>query len=108
MVPTRHAYAALMLEQGHVEEAAQAYAEDLGLDSSLTRAHQHPNNVWALHGYHECLVRLGRESEARIIKQDLDLALQVADVPIKCSCFCRLGALESDENGGSCCQGAYQ
>ncbi|KAH1683485.1 hypothetical protein KXV79_003697 [Aspergillus fumigatus] len=108
MVPTRHAYAALMLEQGHVEEAAQAYAEDLGLDSSLTRAHQHPKNVWALHGYHECLVRLGRESEARIIKQDLDLALQVADVPIKCSCFCRLGALESDENGGSCCQGAYQ
>jgi hypothetical protein len=47
-----------MLEQGHVEAAAQAYAEDLGLDKSLTRAHQHPNNEWALHCYHECLTRL--------------------------------------------------
>ncbi|KAL4997484.1 hypothetical protein BDV10DRAFT_186083 [Aspergillus recurvatus] len=58
MVPTRHAYAALLLEQGHVEEAAQAYAEDLGLDTSLTRVQQHPNDVWALHGYHACLQRL--------------------------------------------------
>ncbi|KAF4175172.1 hypothetical protein CNMCM8927_007715 [Aspergillus lentulus] len=30
---------------GHVEEALRAYAED----GSLTRAHQYPNNVWALH-----------------------------------------------------------
>ncbi|EYE98287.1 TPR domain protein [Aspergillus ruber CBS 135680] len=104
MVPTRHAYAALMLEQGHVEEAAQAYAEDLGFDSCLTRAHQHPNNVWALHGYHECLKRLGREPEARIIKQALDLALQVADVPIQSSCFCRLGALKSKAQDRGCCK----
>ncbi|CAG8221453.1 unnamed protein product [Penicillium salamii] len=90
MVPTRHAYAALSIEQGRIEEAAQAYAEDLGLDCSLTRAHQHPNNVWALHGYHECLVRLGRNAEAVIIKQQLDLALSIADVPIESSCFCRL------------------
>ncbi|GFF62641.1 TPR domain protein [Aspergillus lentulus] len=34
LLPTRHAYAALSLEQGHVEEALRAYAED----SSLTRA----------------------------------------------------------------------
>ncbi|KAJ5308727.1 hypothetical protein PENANT_c013G07167 [Penicillium antarcticum] len=69
MVPTRHAYAALMLEQGHVEKSSQ---EDLGLEGSLTRAHQHPNNVWALRGYHECLTCLGHEPEARIIKQALD------------------------------------
>ncbi|KXG47782.1 Tetratricopeptide TPR2 [Penicillium griseofulvum] len=104
MVPTRHAYAALMLEQGHVEEAAQAYAEDLGFDDSLTRAHQHPNNVWALHGYHECLVRLGREPEAHIIKQALDLAVKVADVPIRTSCFCRLEALESEDLEKPCCK----
>jgi tetratricopeptide (TPR) repeat protein len=36
MVPTRHAYAALMLEQGEVEEAARAYVENLGLDKMLT------------------------------------------------------------------------
>lgn len=104
MVPTRHAYAALMLEQGHVEEAAKAYAEDLGFDDSITRAHQHPNNVWALHGYHECLVRLGNESEAKIIKQALDLALQVADIPIKSSCFCRLGDSEHKDKDNSCCK----
>lgn len=34
LLPTRHAYAALSLEQGHVEEALRAYAED----GSLTRA----------------------------------------------------------------------
>ncbi|KAK1139700.1 hypothetical protein N8T08_000507, partial [Aspergillus melleus] len=102
MVPTRHAYAALLLEQGNVEEAAQAYAEDLGLDDSLTRAHQHPNNIWALHGYHECLSRLGRNNEARIIKQQLDLAQQVADVKVNSSCFCRLGAMSVEI--GLCCQ----
>lgn len=52
MMPTRHAYAALLMEQGHVEDAAHAYAADLGFDDSLPRARQHPNNVWALHGSH--------------------------------------------------------
>ncbi|ODM14833.1 hypothetical protein SI65_09827 [Aspergillus cristatus] len=59
MQPVRHAYAALMLEQNYVEEAADAYRADLGLESLLGRAHHHPNNVWALQGYFECLVRLG-------------------------------------------------
>ncbi|KAF4539614.1 Tetratricopeptide repeat domain protein [Lasiodiplodia theobromae] len=89
MQPTRHAYAALLLEQGHVETAAAAYAADLGFDDTLPRARQHPNNVWALHGYHECLTRLGRSTEARIIRQQLDLAVACADVPVKSSCFCR-------------------
>ncbi|KZF23911.1 hypothetical protein L228DRAFT_282583 [Xylona heveae TC161] len=104
MLPTRHAYAALSLEQGLVEQALTAYAEDLGLDGSLTRAHQHPNNVWALHGYHECLMRLGREPEARIIKQQLDIAMAVADIDIKSSCFCRLRVVQ-DQNGdmSACC-----
>ncbi|KAE8419379.1 hypothetical protein BDV36DRAFT_307916 [Aspergillus pseudocaelatus] len=102
MLPTRHAYAALMLEQGHVEEAAAAYAQDLGLDDALTRAHQHPNNVWALHGYHECLVRLGRKAEARIIKQQLDVALSVTDIQIKSSCFCRLGVPGTKEEVPAC------
>jgi hypothetical protein len=29
---------------------------------------------------------------ARIVRQQLDVALARADVPIKSSCFCRLGA----------------
>lgn len=90
MQPARHAYGALMLEQGHVEEAMTVYRADLGLDDSLPRVHQHPNNVWALHGYHECLVRLGRASESKAIEPKLRAALAEADVPINSSCFCRL------------------
>ena len=90
MQPTRHAYGALLLEQGEVESAAAVYAADLGLDNALARACQHPNNVWSLHGYHECLLRLGRIDEAAQLKPRLDGALAAADVQIKSSCFCRI------------------
>lgn len=102
MVPTRHAYAALSLEQGMIQQAAQAYAEDLGLDQDHARSHQHPHNVWALHGYHECLTRLGRTAEATIIKQQLDYATQVADIEIQSSCFCRLESASSETT--VCCK----
>ena len=90
MQPARHALAALLLEQGRVEEAEGVYRADLGYDGTLSRACQHPDNVWSLHGYHECLERLGRDAEATIVKQRLDLALARTDVPITASCFCRL------------------
>lgn len=90
MQPTRHALGALLLEQGHVDEAARVYAADLGLDPTLSRPCQHPGNVWSLHGYHECLTRLGRDAEAVIIGRQLELALARADVPIVASCACRL------------------
>jgi tetratricopeptide (TPR) repeat protein len=90
MQPTRHAYGALLLEQGHVEKAVAVYSADLGMDNTLPRALRHPNNVWALHGYHECLIKLGRTAEARIIEPQLRLAIAIADVPIRSSCFCRL------------------
>jgi tetratricopeptide (TPR) repeat protein len=92
MQPTRHAYGALLLEQGRVEEAAAVYSADLGLDDTLPRPQRHPNNVWALHGYHECLVRLGRSVDASAIEPQLKRAIAAADVPISSSCFCRLGA----------------
>ena len=91
MQPTRHALGALLLEQGHVEEATDIYRADLGLDNTLRRACQHPDNVWSLHGLHECLLRLGRTAEAAMVKQRLDIAAARADVPIKASCFCRQG-----------------
>jgi tetratricopeptide (TPR) repeat protein len=92
MQPTRHAYGAFLLEQGHVEKAAAVYSADLGMDNTLPRALQHPNNVWALHGYHECLMKLGRVAEARSLEPQLRLAIAIADVPIRSSCFCRLEA----------------
>jgi tetratricopeptide (TPR) repeat protein len=90
MQPTRHAYGALLLEQGEIGHALDVYAADLGVDDTLPRACRHPNNVWSLHGYHECLTRLGRSDEARSIKPQLDRALARADVQIQSSCFCRL------------------
>ncbi|OOF91603.1 hypothetical protein ASPCADRAFT_210953 [Aspergillus carbonarius ITEM 5010] len=91
MQPTRHAYGALLLEQGHVQEAAAVYQADLGFDDALPRARQHPNNVWALHGYYECLTKLGRTAEAQIVKPLLKQAVATADVPVRSSCYCRQG-----------------
>jgi tetratricopeptide (TPR) repeat protein len=93
MQPTRHAYGALLLEQGHVEEAAALYAADLGLDPVLARPCQHPRNVWSLHGYHECLRRLGRTAEAAVVGEELERATAQADVPIRASCACRLDVM---------------
>jgi tetratricopeptide (TPR) repeat protein len=90
MQPARHALGALLLEQGHVEEAAQIYRADLGLDDTLTRPSQHPDNVWSLHGYVECLHRLGHHAEAEALERRLDLAKARADVEINASCYCRL------------------
>jgi tetratricopeptide (TPR) repeat protein len=107
MQPSRHAYAALLLEQGRVEEAAKAYAEDLGFDEGLPRAHQHPNNIWALHGYHECLTLLGRTAEAKMLELPLKLATCLADITVQSSCFCRTvnqgDSQNGVTNGNSCC-----
>lgn len=89
MMPTRHAYAALLMEQGRIEDAAAAHRADLGFDDTLPRARQHPNNIWALHGYHECLLKLGKMDEAGIVVQQLRIAKAVADVEVKSSCYCR-------------------
>jgi hypothetical protein len=90
MQPTRHALGALLLEQGRVAEAEAVYRSDLGLDGTLSRACQHPDNLWSLHGLHECLTRRGEKVEAALIKQRLDLALARSEVPVKASCFCRM------------------
>ena len=90
MQPPRHALGALLLERGRVEEAEAVYREDLGLDDTVPRACRHPENVWSLHGFHECLVRLGKETEARLIAPRLALALARTDVPVESSCLCRL------------------
>jgi tetratricopeptide (TPR) repeat protein len=93
MQPSRHALGALLLEQGRLDEAEAVYRADLGLDGALSRACQHPDNLWSLHGLHECLVRRGERIESALIKQRLDLAVARAEVPIKASCFCRRTAM---------------
>ena len=90
MQPTRHALGALLMEQGRLDEAEAVYRADLGLDGQLRRACWHPDNVWSLHGLHECLTRRGETVEANHIKQRLDVAVARADVRIESSCYCRL------------------
>jgi tetratricopeptide (TPR) repeat protein len=89
MQPTRHALGALLLEQGRAEEAEAVYRSDLGYDGKLSRACQHPDNVWSLHGLHECLTRRGETVERPLVKQRLDLALARCEVPVRASCYCR-------------------
>lgn len=102
MLPSQHAYAALLLKQDHVAEAADVYAEDLSLSYKLIGPHRHLNNVWALHGYHECMTRLGHITEAQMIQVPLKVAMAVADIPIQSSCFCRLEtANKKSSRGGS-------
>ena len=96
MQPARHALGALLLEQGRVAEAAQVYRADLGLDRTLSRPSQHPENVWSLHGYVECLHRQAQHAEASAVQSRLDLALARADVEISASCFCRVDNLCCD------------
>ena len=90
MQPVRHALGALLLEQGRIAEAEAVYREDLGLDGRIIRARQHPDNVWSLHGLHECLRRRAKHAEAGLVEARLRLALARTDVPIRSSCFCRL------------------
>ncbi len=89
MMPPRHALGALLLEQGHVDEATAAYRADLGLDDTLVRPSQHPNNIWSLVGYAECCERLGDQNALEAIRPELEKAQKIADGSINISCFCR-------------------
>ncbi len=91
MQPTRHAYGALLLEQGRVEEAAAGVCR-------RPRAGSHPGPAVPASG--QCLepARLSRVPAAagprrpRRASSDSNstLALARADVPIRASCACRL------------------
>ncbi|MEE9314480.1 MAG: hypothetical protein V3V02_07505 [Rhizobiaceae bacterium] len=90
MHPPRHALAALLMEQGHFEEAEEIYRADLGLDDTLQRCAQHPKNVWALHGLVECLRQRGGAEELPEFENQLIEAQSQTDVPITSSCLCRM------------------
>jgi tetratricopeptide (TPR) repeat protein len=89
MHPPRHALGALLLEQDQVEEAMQHYGDDLGIGSILPRSHQHRDNIWALHGYVECLKKLDYTSQLSQFEEKLQQAMQLADISIESSCCCR-------------------
>lgn len=92
MQPARHALGALLLEQGRLDEASETYRTDLGLNRTLSPPCRHPDNLWSLIGYHECLTRSGRHDLAAQIEPRLRFARARADIPVSASCFCRLSS----------------
>jgi tetratricopeptide (TPR) repeat protein len=100
MHPPRHALGALLMEQGHYGEAEQVYRDDLGLNGSIQRCAQHPDNVWALHGLAECLGKRGELDELPMVQKKLAVVLAFADVPITSSCMCRTTVQAPSSN---CC-----
>jgi tetratricopeptide (TPR) repeat protein len=99
MHPPRHALAALLLDQGHCEEAERVCRDDLGLSGTVQRCAQHLDNVWALHGLVECLKHRGETEELPALQAKLATALAKTDVPITSSCLCRT-SVHSEQ---SCC-----
>lgn len=89
MHPPRHALGALLLERNNVEEALEVYEIDLGINPLLPRALQHPDNIWALQGLHECLIKTGQDKRAHDIEGKLIKARAIADISVTSSCCCR-------------------
>jgi tetratricopeptide (TPR) repeat protein len=102
MQPVRHALGALLLEQGHTQEAETVYRQDLGLSKVLPRRKAHLGNVWGLHGLHECLVRNGKEEEAWVLSLQKDIVVASADISVAASCFCRVSTVGNETNGICC------
>ncbi|OAQ58807.1 TPR domain-containing protein [Pochonia chlamydosporia 170] len=89
MHPPRHALGALLLAQGHVDEAEKTYRGDLGLTQELQRCSQHPDNIWSLRGLVECLERRGETDELPALREKLANVVKLADVEVPSSCMCR-------------------
>jgi tetratricopeptide (TPR) repeat protein len=101
MQPVRHALGALLLEQGEVAEAEAVYRADLGLGGAVSRAHVHPDNVWALRGLLSCLEARGERVEAVHVRARLALAAARADPGIAVSCLCARGAPPSGRSSAA-------
>ncbi len=85
MQPARHALGALLLEQGHAEQAETVYREDL---------RRRPHNPWSLQGLEDCLRCQEKIVEADEVHTRFLAATQRADIQIDRSCFCKTGNQE--------------
>ena len=94
MQPTRHAYGALLLEQGRVEEAAEVYAADLGLDPTLSPAVPAPGQRVEPARLPRMPAAAGPHRRGGDHRPTAGLAPARADVPILASCACRLEVAE--------------
>ena len=90
MQPVRHILGALLLEQGHIEEAEEVYRADIKLWK---------DNMWGLLGLKLCLEARGDAAEelAEVTNLFNERSSRADIVPAK-TCFCAQDALET-----SCC-----
>jgi tetratricopeptide (TPR) repeat protein len=77
--PIRHTLGAVYLKAGKLDEAEQAYREDLA---------EFPANGWSLYGLSRVLQAQGRTEEAEQVEEEFELAWAGADEPITTSCEC--------------------
>lgn len=84
MVPPRHALAALLLEQNHIDESIQVYNDDLKT---------YKNNLWSLRGLLVCLQKSSAcPNEIKKIEAKLKEVSKRADFDPTASCFCAVSA----------------
>jgi tetratricopeptide (TPR) repeat protein len=79
MQPVRHALGALLLADGHAQEAELVYQADL---------QRHPNNAWSLLGLQQALQQQEKLDQARELAPRVQLAWARADVKPVASCYC--------------------
>ncbi len=77
--PIRHTLGAVYLMAGRLEEAEQAYREDL---------EEFPENGWSLYGLSKVLDAQGRTADAQQVEEEYRLAWAKADEPTTTSCKC--------------------
>lgn len=89
MQPARHALGALLLEQGNFTESEAVYRADL---------RKRPNNPWSLYGLADALEKQGRSDEAKLLRDQFEIASQRSDVNIDRSCFCKNNEFAESKN----------
>ena len=77
--PIRHTLGAVYLRAGRLDEAEEAYREDLA---------EFPDNGWSLYGLSRVLHARGQTAEAERVEEEYRLAWSGADGPIDTSCAC--------------------
>ncbi|GBG28699.1 Hypothetical Protein FCC1311_049202 [Hondaea fermentalgiana] len=99
MVPTRHALASLLLEQGHAAEARTVFVEDLS---------KNKGNIWSLSGLELCAERAPDICPPldSIQRKTLERCRSEADTSVRAPCLCMLSEAKSSSMAATtkgCC-----
>eukprot|EP01061_Rhynchopus_euleeides_P001611 TRINITY_DN11160_c0_g2_i1.p1 TRINITY_DN11160_c0_g2~~TRINITY_DN11160_c0_g2_i1.p1 ORF type:complete len:587 (+),score=203.94 TRINITY_DN11160_c0_g2_i1:24-1763(+) len=87
MMPARHPLGALALEAGRLEQAEEAYKQDLGLSGGVG-CRSYPDNIWSLTGLLQVRQAMGH-SDTSDLDEKVRQARGGADVDVFASCLCK-------------------